>query len=513
MPSDSGRTTSSWMATAAVPRFEPLAADADADACVVGAGIAGLSAAYELARRGKKVLVLDDNAIGEGESGRTTAHLAFALDEGFDALEKVHGPDGARLAAASHRAAVDRIEEVMRIEGFDCDFERVDGFLFADEGQDALQLQREFDAAHRAGLDQVAWAEHPPMPVNGVGRCLRYPQQGQFHILKYLAGLANAITNLGGRIHTRTHVDRVEGGSPAKVHTTAGQSVTADSVVVATNSPISDWVAIHTKVAPYRTYAIAGPVPTGSVPPALVWDLADPYHYVRVQRVRPVNAGPPTDLLIVGGEDHKVGQESDPAAAFDRLHQWARRHYPTLENIDFRWSGQVLEPVDGLAYIGKDPAGHQNVYIQTGDSGHGMTHGVLGGMLVAGLILDGRHPWAGLYEPSRKSLRTAGTFLRENLNVARQYADWITGGDVKTPADIPAGSGAVVREGRAKVAVYRDNAGNYTRRSAVCPHLGCIVHWNDLEKSWDCPCHGSRFAADGHVLNGPALKGLAPADG
>jgi glycine/D-amino acid oxidase-like deaminating enzyme/nitrite reductase/ring-hydroxylating ferredoxin subunit len=512
MPNASGKTTSSWMATATVPHFDPLAENTTADVCVVGAGIAGLSTAYELARRGKKVVVLDDNVIGEGESGRTTGHLSFALDDRFSRLETIHGQKGAQLAAESHRAAVDRIEEIVRLEAIDCGFERLNGYLFADDGQDPAELQKELEAAHRAGLADVAFATEPPVDGLDPARCLRFPGQGQFHVLKYLSALAGAIAEQGGRIHTATHVRKVNGGKRPSVETDKGLKVEADSIVVATNAPISDWVAMHTKLYPYRTYAIAAQMNPGTAPHALLWDLADPYHYVRAQRERPKGGGEPMDLLIVGGEDHKVGQDDQPAQNFDRLEAWARKKFPDLGYVAFRWSGQVVEPQDGLAYIGRDPGGGENVYIITGDSGHGLTHGVLGSLLLTGLIVDGDHPWKALYEPSRKSLRTAGTFLKENLNVAKQYGDWLTGGDVKSPSEIEPGCGAVVREGRSKVAVYRDPAGNYTRRSAVCPHLGCIVHWNDLEKSWDCPCHGSRFAPDGHVLNGPSLAGLPPAD-
>lgn len=511
MPNDSGRTTSTWMATAAVPHFEPLEADETADVCVVGAGIAGLSAAYELARRGRKVVVLDDNVIGEGETGRTTAHLSFALDDGYARLEAVHGREGARLAAESHRKAVDRIEEIAKLEQIDCEFERLDGYLFGTTERDRSTMEAELEAARRAGLD-VSWVDRAPIPGFDSGKCLKFPGQGQFHVLKYLAGLAQAIDSQGGKIYTGTRVRKVEGGDAPKVRTEKGQTVEAGSVVVATNAPISDWMTMQTKLYPYRTYAIAADVPVGAVLTALFWDLAEPYHYVRLQRVQPKGGGKPSELLIVGGEDHKVGQADDQAERFGRLENWARAHFPAMGRVEFRWSGQVVEPQDGLAYIGRDPGGGPNVYVVTGDSGHGITHGVIGGMLLTGLIVDGTHPWSGVYEPSRKSLRTAGTFLKENLNVARQYVDWVKAGEVKDPSEIPSGSGAVMREGRSMVAVYRDPKGNYTRKSAVCPHLGCIVHWNDLEKSWDCPCHGSRFAPDGHAVNGPTLAGLSPAE-
>jgi Rieske Fe-S protein len=213
------------------------------------------------------------------------------------------------------------------------------------------------------------------------------------------------------------------------------------------------------------------------------------------------------DVLIVGGEDHKTGQEDDGADRFSRLEAWARQRFP-MGTVEFRWSGQVIEPVDGLGYIGRNPGDKGHVFVATGDPGHGMTHGTIAGMLISDMILGRPNDWERLYDPSRKSLRSAAEYVRENVNVARQYVDYVTPGEVRSEADIRPGEGAVIRHGLRKLAVYRDEAGALHRASAVCPHLGCIVHWNSLERTWDCPCHGSRFSVDGAVLNGPALGGL-----
>jgi nitrite reductase/ring-hydroxylating ferredoxin subunit len=293
------------------------------------------------------------------------------------------------------------------------------------------------------------------------------------------------------------------------VRTSAGHEVRARSVVVATNSPVSTRFAIHTKQAPYRTYVVARAIAAGAVPRALYWDTADPYHYVRLQP----GAGPGgADVLIVGGEDHKTGQEEDPAGRFDRLESWIDENLPRAGERLMRWSGQVMEPVDGLAFIGRDPTGDEGLYVATGDSGQGMTHGTIAGILLTDLVAGRENPWATLYDPGRVTLRATGEFARENLNVALQYGDWVTAGDVESVDAIPRGRGAVVRRGASKVAAYRDDAGVLHERSAVCTHLGCIVAWNDLERSWDCPCHGSRFDVHGKVLNGPALRELGPAE-
>jgi nitrite reductase/ring-hydroxylating ferredoxin subunit len=278
--------------------------------------------------------------------------------------------------------------------------------------------------------------------------------------------------------------------------------VLASACVVATNSPISDMVQTHIKQAPYRTFAIAARIPTGSVPDALYWEDADPYLYIRLQQAAT------HDWLIIGGEDYKTGQKEDDAQRLDRLEQWARTRFPMVEAVDYRWSGQVLEPADGLAFIGPNPDGAENIYLITGDSGHGMTHGTIGGMLLTDLILGRQNIWADLYNPRRVSLRSVGELARENLNVAAQYTAWLLPGDAPADEPVPPGGGRVVRRGTHMVAVYCDAEGVLHERSAVCTHMKCIVNWNDLEQSWDCPCHGSRFDPYGKVLNGPALEPL-----
>jgi len=294
------------------------------------------------------------------------------------------------------------------------------------------------------------------------------------------------------------------------VQTAAGYRIDAGAAVVATNTPVNDVAVIHTKQAPYTTYVIAAPVPAGSVPHGLYWDTLDPYHYVRLQRL-------PDDrrheLLIVGGEDHKTGQANDREERHARLEAWARPLFSTMEEVRYRWSGQVMETVDGLAFIGRNPLAAGNIFIATGDSGMGMTHGTIAGMLLSDLIQNRPNPWADLYDPSRKPLAALRDFADENLNVARQYLDWVLPGSPPPLEQLPRGCGTVVQQGLNKHAVYRDAEGRLHAFSAVCPHLKCIVQWNGVERIWECPCHGSRFNALGRMLSGPAAHDLAPADG
>jgi glycine/D-amino acid oxidase-like deaminating enzyme/nitrite reductase/ring-hydroxylating ferredoxin subunit len=483
----------------------PLKSDIQVDVCIVGAGIAGMTAAYLLAREGKRVAVLEKHRLGAGETGRTTAHLSNVLDASYRHLERVHGAQGTRLAAESHAFAIDQIESIVRHERIDCAFERLDGYLFLAPGDSRKTLRQEWEAAQRAGV-QVEQLERPPFDLP-LGPCLRFARQGQFDPSRYISGLTRAFERMGGQLYTETEATQIESKPRPKVTTQRKAAVTADTLIVATNTPVNDWVKIHTKQAAYRSYAVALRVPAGSIPRALYWDTENPFHYVRVHSSASAMGEKPQDMLIVGGEDHKTGQEGPSNRRFERLARWAQANFQNIGEIEYQWSGQIMESMDGLAFIGRNP-GENNVYIATGDSGNGMTHGTIAGMLLRDAILGIKNRWAALYDPSRKTVRATLTFVKENANVAAEYAQWLTPGEVSTAEEIGPGTGAIVRRGLSKVAVYRDGGGQIHEFSAVCPHLGCIVGWNPVEHTWDCPCHGSRFDCHGGVLNGPALGPL-----
>ena len=506
MRDDSQASTSIWMATASTPSQSRLKESIRTDVCIVGAGIAGLTTAYLLGREGRSVVVLDDGVIGGGMTGRTTAHLTNAFDDRYVEIEKMHGGEGSRLTAESHTAAIEKINEIVSLENIDCEFQWVDGFLFGDTPDAVQLLTDELAAAHRAGLQGVERVARAPLKSFDTGMALRFSRQAQFHPLKYMDGLARAVMRDGGRIFGETHATKIQGGDDAQVEASHGPVVTCEVVVVATNTPVNDRVAIHTKQAPYVTYVIGVTVPKGSVTPALYWDTGDPYHYVRLQRDEN------HDVLIVGGEDHKTGQANDGDERYARLERWTRERFPEMEEVQFRWSGQVMEPVDGLAFIGRNPLDEDNVYIATGDSGQGMTHGTIAGILLTDLIQGRKNEWEDLYSPSRIRLRSLPEYASENINVAGQYADYVTAGDIQSESELKPGEGAIMREGISKIAVHKDESGQVHKLTAVCPHLGCVVAWNSTERTWDCPCHGSRFSAEGRVYQGPANADLPPSD-
>jgi glycine/D-amino acid oxidase-like deaminating enzyme/nitrite reductase/ring-hydroxylating ferredoxin subunit len=507
----SGRHESYWIATAPSLSFNPVDKDELTEVLIIGGGISGLTTAYCLLKAGKQVILVEDGNIGGGETGRTTAHLTCALDDRYYDIARIFNKEKSALAAQSHMQAVTWISNTISNEYIDCNLKIVDGYLFRHETDSPENLDKEFEATKDAGIP-TEMAIPPgiqPVPEN---RAIRFPSQAQFHAVKYINGLAQAVVKLGGKIYTQTKASEVtKHGAKANDF-----KITAQHIVVATNSPINDLVTMHTKQAPYRTYVIGARIKKDSLPYALWWDTGDqeskwtsyPYHYVRLE---PLDEK--YDLLISGGEDHKTGQadsENIPEEMrYQKLEQWTREYFPQIEDVQFRWSGQVMEPVDCLAFIGKNP-GDENIYIITGDSGNGMTHGTIGGMLVTDLITGIKNPYEEIYDPSRISFQTAKDFVEELANVGKQYADWFTSEEIKDVEALKPGEGAVVGSALSKKAAYRGENGKLEVFSAVCTHLNCIVQWNNDEKSFDCPCHGSRFDTKGCVVNGPATSNLEP---
>jgi Rieske Fe-S protein len=333
---------------------------------------------------------------------------------------------------------------------------------------------------------------------------LRYPNQATFHPFKYLAGL---VSECGEKVRffANTPVDEIlEEHGPVTVKTARG-TIRAGHAVVATNAPIMDRVALHSKMSPYRTYVIGFAIDRGALPDALYWDTEEPYHYVRLQ---PGEQG--KEFVLVGGEDHKSGQADDGEKRFAKLEEWARGKIPKLKDVTHRWSGQVLDTIDYAGFIGKNP-GSNYTYVAAGDSGQGLTHGAMGAMLNATLVTGGKSKWEELYAPNRTPLKAAKNWVVENSTALKSLAEYVAPGEIKSTDELKPGQGAILRSGLKKIAAFRDKGGTLHQHSAACTHLGCHLHWNSFESCWDCPCHGSIFGPDGQGLNAPAIAGLAKA--
>jgi glycine/D-amino acid oxidase-like deaminating enzyme/nitrite reductase/ring-hydroxylating ferredoxin subunit len=505
------RTKSLWMKQVEVaPDAKPLSDNLVCDVVIVGAGIAGLSVAYELSQIGKKVVVLDRGPIAGGVTARTTAHLAPVCDDGVKELSELRGEEMAAKFQASQSAAVDRIEAVVGKHNIACDFRRLDAYLFPAPGMEFKEAREaqdeEYKALRKAG---VAVEKAKGIALKGFedAPVLHYASQATFHPLKYLRALVKEIQDQGGLLFANSPVVGVEERDhEVRVKLEGGLTVTAPHAVFATNTPINDRVELHSKMAPYRTYAMAFTLPRGAIPDALYWDMADPYHYIRLQ------PGPgTTDTLIVGGMDHKSGEADDGEVRFEALSAWIKELVPGLGSEVARWSGQVMDTIDYCGFIGRN-RGNERVFVATGDSGQGMTHGALAGILLKNLIIYAATEWSDVYEPSRKPVSAAMNYIKENVTAIKNFAEYLMPGELESADSLKPGEGGILRSGVHKVAVSRDESGQLHACSAVCTHLGCRVHWNSTEQCWDCPCHGSQFAPDGQVVAGPAIAPLQPAE-
>lgn len=507
----SGKHNSYWLDTTSPLKFTPLTKNLETDVVIIGGGIAGVTIAYCLLRAGKKVVLVEDGNIGSGETGRTSAHLVTALDDRYYELERMFGVAEAKIIAESHKAAIDFIERTVDNENIKCDFERVNGYLFLHPTDKQDALEKEIKACLRAGIEAV---EMPVMPgIKEPVKCIKFYNQAQFHPLKYMKGLCSSILEMGGLIFTDTFADEI---TPEGIVSKNGFTVKADNVVVATNTPVNNKYIMHLKQYSYRTYVIGARIKKDSVKPALWWDTGDqslnkdipPYHYVRIQKL-----DSQFDLLICGGEDHPVGIEDrkgiSEADRYGLLEFWVRERF-NIEDIVYQWSGQIMEPMDSLAYIGRNPNDKDNVYIVTGDSGNGLTHATIAGILITDLINGKENEWEKIYNPSRfKVLRAGKTFFKELVGGLLSYYNQKPK-DSKSMelSEIKAREGKIVDIDGEKFGAYRDENSLLHVVRAECTHLKCIIKWNSDEESWDCPCHGSRFTMDGEVIHGPANEDL-----
>ncbi len=508
----SGANISYWISSEHPISFNPLQEDLATDVVIVGGGIAGLSIAYNLLKSGKKVVLVEDGNIGSGETGHTTAHLVTALDDRYFELERMHGEEHIKLVAESHQSAIDFIEHTIKEENIQCDFERLNGYLFLDPTDQVESLSKEYASATKAGL-KINRLQMVPGLISEPIPCLQFENQAQFHPMKYLKGLCNAVIKMGGSIYTDTHAKKI---NHEGISTDKGFKINAEHVVVATNSPVNNKYVMHLKQYAYRSYVIGARIPKDSIKKALWWDTGDrdenetipPYHYVRIHSLNNKY-----DLLICGGEDHPTGVVDEGRISeedrYALLEYWVRERFNIIDVV-YQWSGQVMEPMDSLAYIGHNPMDKDNVYIVTGDSGNGLTHGTIASLLITDLINGRENKWEKIYTPSRFRLLSAGkTFFKELIGGMMAYLKHKPK-DVRSVAlsSIKSGEGKIVALDNNKVGAYRDDEDTLHIVDAECTQLGCMVKWNNDEKTWDCPCHGSRFTHAGEVVNGPANTNL-----
>jgi len=492
-----GRPASVWLATAPETDYEALTENRRVDTAVVGGGIAGLTTATLLAERGREVALLECDRIGHGVTGHTTAKLTTQHGLLYDALERNHDRRTARQYAAANLRAVEFVAERVADDGIDCRFERRPAYAFSDGADQTDRARREVEAARRAGLP-ASLAED--VAVGSPDAAVRFDGQAQFDPQQYLLGLASAFTAAGSHLFEGTRVRDVDGGPSCRVTTDQG-SVVADSVVVATHFPMLDRAGYFARQYPKRSYVLA--VRARDAPTkGMYYRTGDSYLSARTATVEGET------LTLVGGQNHKTGQGGSTAARYRRLAALARDHFD-VDSIEYRWSTQDYVSVDKLPYVGRLGPFERNVYTATGFGGWGMSNGTAAGMMLADVLTDRPNQQVEAFDPLRATVRaSAEEFASENANVASRFAGgWA---EKLSSSDRPLNpdEATVRRAGTDVVGVYRDEHGTDHLVDAVCPHMGCPLEWNDGERTWDCPCHGSRFQPDGSVIDGPATEDL-----
>jgi len=496
-----------WIESAPIKTFPALGRDLAVDVLVIGAGITGITAAYLLKKAGLRVALIERERVATMDTGHTTAHLTYVTDTNLYVLEKHFGHDHAQAAWDAGAAAIDEIETIVTREGIDCEFTRVPGYvhvpLDGSANDDADELKKDADLARKMGFDATFLESIPHFHVPGT----RFANQAKFHPRKYLAGLIEALSGDGSHIFEKTAA--VEFDSEKRRVKANGHWISFDRVAITTNNPLVGFSNIaaatlfQTKISLYTSYALGARARRGALPLAMFWDTKDPYDYLRVDRHEDF------DFVVFGGEDHKTGQAADPENCFNKVQERLRRILPDAR-VENRWSGQIIETSDGLPYIGENA---ERQFIATGFCGNGITFGTISAMMARDWATGAKNPWTELFSPDRKIVRGGvWNYLRENKDYPYYLIkDHLARPEADSVRELERNSGMIVKSKHGKIAAYRDTDGAVHKRSAVCPHMGCIVRWNSAEKTWDCPCHGSRFRPTGEVIAGPAEGPLPPA--
>ncbi|MBW3594810.1 MAG: FAD-dependent oxidoreductase [Actinobacteria bacterium] len=493
-----------WVDSVDLPQFPRLDEDIQTDVCVVGAGIVGVTTAVLLKRAGLRVALVEMDGVLRGATGYTTAKVTSTQSTIYQQLINEHGEDTAVAYAAAQEAALGQVRAFVD-EGIDCDFETKANYVYAESEDQIDSIRKEVDAARAAGLDVTFEASSTDLPY-AIAGALRQEGQAQFHPVKYLAHLLRELPGDGSYVFEQSRVTDVDESNPMVAKTDHG-SVTCRHVVIATGYPILDRGLYFARVHPARSYAICGVVPRDKLVEGMYISTDQP-----TRSLRTIDDGDRI-LLLVGGEGHNVGQEDETDKHYENLERWSRDRFD-MQEITHRWATQDGSTVDEVPYIGTLRRGSERLYTATGFRKWGMTNGTMAGMLISDQIVGRDNAFASLYDPHRLTLRASmSKFVKENVKVAKHFI----GDRVAHPLradfdDLKPGEAGVTGSGLAHTAAYRDESGELHAVSAVCTHLGCLVNWNPAEKTWDCPCHGSRYGYDGKVIQGPAVHDLEPKD-
>jgi glycine/D-amino acid oxidase-like deaminating enzyme/nitrite reductase/ring-hydroxylating ferredoxin subunit len=493
-PTTTSQTQSVWLQTAPAAGYPPLQGDLEVDVAVLGGGITGLTTALLLKRDGARVAVVEAARVGSGVTGCTTAKVSALQSTIYSTIKSRHGKEGAAVYADASLAGVEQVAALAKEEDIECDLERRPAFTYAAEEDGPSSVEQEAKAAQEAGLDAVLTdGIDLPFPIAGA---VRLADQLQFHPVRYTQGLAAAVDGGGSFVAEGTRALGIEEGSPWRVRTTRG-TITAGQVVVATHYPLLDRGLFFARLRAQRSYCIAAEV-RGPLPEGMSISADPPTRSVRSYR----------DFLIVGGEGHETGARKAVPARYERLEQFARRHWE-VRQIKYSWSAQDPFSYDHLPVIGRYAPRSSRLFVASGFMKWGLASGTFAAMILSDLIAGRDNPWAARFSPNRLSLRSTPELAQMNSKVAIDFfVDRLVPAQVGSGANVPRGEARTIRDGLGKTGVYRDDQENLHAVSLRCTHLGCLLRFNAAERSWDCPCHGSRFDVDGAVLEGPAVKPL-----
>lgn len=494
-----GTHRSYWIDSTPATSYPALGGEVKVDVAVIGGGIVGITCALLLKEAGGTVALLEADRLAAGVTGHTTAQVTAQHDVIYARLISQFGREKARQYAQANQAAIEQIAALVDRHRIECDFSRLPFTLFAETDGTLREVEKELQAAQEAGL-AASWVESIPFPIPCRGG-MRVERQAQFHPRRYLLALAALIPGGGSHIFETTRVTGIREGEPCTVEAAAG-SVKAREVIIATHYPILGMKALYAaRLYSMHHYALGLSLP-GRYPAEM---LLSAEKDGMAWRATPTSEG---ELILVDDGAHKVGQGGDTRRVYRALVERVHRFLPEAR-VRYRWSTPDTETVDRVPYIGRLSSDSRHQYLATGFAAWGMTTGTAAGLILRDLILKGSCEWAPVFDPQRVDLlASAGRFLRQNANVARRFFTGRVGLPRKRAAEVPSGEAEVITSAGGKAGVVRDAAGQVTAVDPTCTHLGCIVAWNPAERTWDCPCHGSRFTADGRVIHAPAVKDL-----
>ena len=471
------------------------------DCLVVGAGITGITAGLMLQKAGKHTLIVEAHTVGFGTTSGTSSHINTFADTTYTEAKTAFGEDGAKLFSKAVNEGAGIISAYVKEFNIDCDYETKAGYIYAEDDDQAKDLQKLYDGAVLVGVP-IEFIKDVPVPIP-FKSAVKMDGQAQFNPMKYLKALEAEYLKAGGKIAEHTMAQKVKSEDGIhEVETSNQTSLRAKSLIFATHIP-PGLTPFSFECAPYRSYVIGVKLKDDSAySDALIYDLEDPYHYIRTHLIDGQK------LLLAGGNDHKTGH-GDPEQSMADLEAYVSKYYD-VASVEYRWSSQYYIPADGLPYIGKMPLMGDGVYCATGFNGNGMMLGSISAKIMSDMVCGVESPYEKLFDPSRiKPVDGFADLVKENADVAYHFiADRFSLKKADSFNDIAPGTGKVVEVDGKKVAAFRDKAGEVHALSPVCPHAKCIVNWNQEETSWDCPCHGARFDIDGTVLNGPVEHNL-----